>query len=161
MVGGDDAGVQVHDAEDVADTDVNMADTGMSKSTPVHGVVGHGDTPTSCKHRRKATGETSDGIARSISKMTEILGDYVSSCGKQLSHIAQRVGYEQDATEARHQLNTELAKIDGLMMEHRHRTTYKIASDPIKVDLFMSLPESERPAWLLGVLWDNASVMDN
>ncbi|CAK9185211.1 unnamed protein product, partial [Ilex paraguariensis] len=88
MVGGDDAGVQVHDTKDVANTDINMVDTGMSKSTPVHGVVGQGDTPTSRKHRRKATGETSNGIARNISKMIEILGDYVSSFGKQLSDIA-------------------------------------------------------------------------
>ncbi|CAK9153338.1 unnamed protein product [Ilex paraguariensis] len=49
MVGGDDAGVQVHDTEDAVDTDINMANTGMSKSTPQHGVVGQGDTPTSRK----------------------------------------------------------------------------------------------------------------
>ncbi|CAK9147914.1 unnamed protein product [Ilex paraguariensis] len=136
MVGGDDAGVQVHDTKDAADVDVNMHASTRCGWT--------GDTPTSRKQWRKTTGEASDGIARSISKMTDILDDYVSSCGKQLSDIAQRVDYEQDTAEARHQLNVELAKINCLMMDHRHRTVYNITSDPIKVDLFMSLLKSER-----------------
>ncbi|CAK9165110.1 unnamed protein product, partial [Ilex paraguariensis] len=119
------------------------------------------DITTSRKQQRKTSGEASDGIEHNISKMTNILSDYVSSCGKQLSDIAQRVDYEQNAAEAKSQLNTKLAKIDGLTMDHQHRTDCKITSDPIKVDLFMSLPESERLAWLLGVLWGNASMMDN
>ncbi|CAK9181115.1 unnamed protein product, partial [Ilex paraguariensis] len=204
MIGGNDAGVQVHDTEDAADTDVNMADTRTSKSKPQHGVVGQGDTPTSRKQWRKTTGEASDGIARNINKMTDILGDYVSSCGKQLSNIAQRVHDTEDAAdtdvnmadtrtskskpqhgvvgqgdtptsrkqwrkttgEASDGIARNINKMMDILGDYvsscgkqlsniaqrvGYKTTYKISSDPIKVDLFMSLPENERPAWLLGV----------
>ncbi|CAK9149097.1 unnamed protein product, partial [Ilex paraguariensis] len=43
-------------------------------------------------------------------------------------HLAK----EQDAIEARHQLNAKLAKINGLTMDHQHRTAYKTTNDLIK-----------------------------
>ncbi|CAK9143259.1 unnamed protein product [Ilex paraguariensis] len=110
MVRGDNARFHVHVIEDAVDTDVNMTDIGMSKSTPQHGWLDKATHPQA-----------------------------VNNGGRKL-----RVGYEQDAAEVRRQLNAKLAKIDGLTMDHRHKTGYKIASDSIKVDLFMSLPEYER-----------------
>ena len=59
-----------------------------------------------------------------------------------------------DVIDARKRVNEELEKIEGISMVDRHAALFKICFDPVKVDIFFSLPAYERPAWVGGLLWN-------
>ena len=131
-----------------------------ASSSATHG----GDQPPSmepsvaspCPNKRKkakVSGNASDSIAKSLGDISKVFGEYVQESRKQLDSIAHRVGYMHDVSDARKRVNAELEKINGLSMVDRHAALFKICSDPVKVDIFFSLPDYERPTWVGGLLW--------
>ncbi|CAK9162231.1 unnamed protein product, partial [Ilex paraguariensis] len=53
MVMGETAAILGQQSEDIAGNNANMMNTGLLKNCTQQGVVGHGDTPTSRKQRKK------------------------------------------------------------------------------------------------------------
>ncbi|KAJ8446004.1 hypothetical protein Cgig2_012348 [Carnegiea gigantea] len=90
----------------------------------------------------------SDNLVKGLSEVTSILGREIRAAS---SNISRAIGFDVELSEKHSKLNEELANL-GLTTMERHRAARKIASEPVSVDVFFSIPDAERKEWVQALL---------
>lgn len=108
--------------------------------------------PSSSNNVGKKRGRASDGITKGLIQMAQAFGTFFEKNNTTMTEISQRMGYSQDLSNARKQVNEALKSLP-LSIEERLKAASMIVDNPQRVDLFFSLKEEdEKIAWVFMLL---------
>ncbi|CAK9144208.1 unnamed protein product [Ilex paraguariensis] len=145
MIGGNDNEDANHEVELTSINNENETN-GASHSTTQSMDVST-DTPITKKTKKRKASTATKVIVDSLDDMTRVLGDCVATFGRKLDNISHRVGHGQDVSESRRKIFAKLEKIGWLDEDLLFKASYRIASNPVKVDLFFNLSDASKSSW--------------
>ncbi|KAG5548929.1 hypothetical protein RHGRI_014334 [Rhododendron griersonianum] len=105
--------------------------------------------PSSSNIVGKKRGRASDGITKGLIQMAQAFGTFFEKNNTTMTEISQRMGYSQDLSNARKQVNEALKSLP-LSIEERLKAASMIVDNPQRVDLFFS--QDEKIAWVFMLL---------
>ena len=80
--------------------------------------------------------------------MADKLGNYFENTQHHMAKLVDFLAYEQEAATKRSMIVEELLKISGLGETEVLRAANIIISDPMKTDLFFTLPDNLKKPWI-------------
>ncbi|KAG6532808.1 hypothetical protein ZIOFF_006661 [Zingiber officinale] len=106
-----------------------------------------GSNEENSKPKRRKTESTKD-LSQVIREATTILGEELNNANNRLSKALE---YDEGA-EKRMKVNKVLTKLPGLSMLERHKATRKIGCDRETTDIFFTIPDDEKEAFVKALL---------
>ncbi|KAG6520504.1 hypothetical protein ZIOFF_017560 [Zingiber officinale] len=106
-----------------------------------------GSNVENSKPERRKTESTKD-LSRVIREATTILGEELNNASNRLSKALE---YDEGA-EKRMKVNEVLTKLPGLSMLERHKAIRKIGCDRETTDIFFTIPDDEKEAFVKALL---------
>ncbi|KAF7129580.1 hypothetical protein RHSIM_Rhsim10G0122700 [Rhododendron simsii] len=103
--------------------------------------------PPSSNVAGKKRKRVADGIAKGLSDMAEAFGTFFENSNTRMAEIGHRIGYAQDLSLQRKQVNAELMD-HPLDWEQWLRAATLIVQEPQRVDLFFSFPKEDQVGWV-------------
>ncbi|KAL6588242.1 hypothetical protein OROMI_001220 [Orobanche minor] len=110
-------------------------------------------TPSSRKTKRART-ETLEAL-REFSTKLDKMSDVMELVGEHIGRLANCFEHESESAKRRMQVTSEVMKIEGLTRAEILLASKKIATNPLEVDFFFSLPHDFRYAYVQGLLIPN------
>ncbi|KAL8494052.1 hypothetical protein ACS0TY_025017 [Phlomoides rotata] len=101
-------------------------------------------------------GKTSSGRKRKMpitpDPMVNVVQNFCDNASSRLGEIAQRIGHEQDISAARKMIYSSVTEMNMFTLQEKLRATALIARNTEDIDVFFSLPETDRMEWVLMLL---------
>ncbi|KAL8481633.1 hypothetical protein ACS0TY_027948 [Phlomoides rotata] len=101
-------------------------------------------------------GKTSSGRKRKMpitpDPMVNVVQKFCDNASSRLGEIAQRIGHEQDISAARKMIYSSVTEMNMFTLQEKLRATALIARNTEDIDVFFSLPETDRMEWVLMLL---------
>ncbi|KAL8554932.1 hypothetical protein ACS0TY_002932 [Phlomoides rotata] len=101
-------------------------------------------------------GKTSSGRKRKTSlpadPMVCVVQNLCDTASNRLGEIAQRIGHDQDMSTARKMIYSSVSKMNMLTLQEKLHATTLIARNAEDIDVFFSLPDTDRVEWVTMLL---------
>ncbi|KAL1558809.1 hypothetical protein AAHA92_09227 [Salvia divinorum] len=94
----------------------------------------------------------SDG---SMDAIFELMSKMHNDANAKLEGLSNRIGYEVDLSKARKDVYAILGRLPSLSIEEKFEVSETLVGKPNCLDLFMGLPDSDRPAYVSWTLKSN------
>ncbi|KAL8476437.1 hypothetical protein ACS0TY_028925 [Phlomoides rotata] len=98
------------------------------------------------------TGKTNSGHKRKSplqpDPMVCVVQNFCDNASNRLGDIAQRIGHDQDLSAARKMIYSSISKMSMLTLHEKLRATALIGRNAEDIDVFFSLPDSDRVEWV-------------
>ncbi|KAL8541827.1 hypothetical protein ACS0TY_002906 [Phlomoides rotata] len=101
-------------------------------------------------------GKTSSGRKRKTplpaDPMVCVVQNLCDTASNRLGEIAQRIGHDQDMSTARKMIYSSVSKMNMLTLQEKLHATTLIARNAEDIDVFFSLPDTDRVEWVTMLL---------
>ena len=118
-----------------------------TSQTPTNDEAPGPSRPTRSKKAKNQTLE----VVRELKEMSSKVGNMMEAAGAHIGSLASCFRHESDAVERRMTVISEMMKIPGMSSINIVRVGRKIATDPLEIDYFFSLPEVLRKIYVLSI----------
>ncbi|KAL8520720.1 hypothetical protein ACS0TY_011317 [Phlomoides rotata] len=101
-------------------------------------------------------GKTSSGRKRksplNSDLMVSVVQNFCDNASNRLCEIAQTIGHDQDMSAARKMIYSSVSKMNMLTLQEKMHATTLIARNSKDIDVFFSLPDTDRMEWVIMLL---------
>ncbi|KAK9690983.1 hypothetical protein RND81_09G168800 [Saponaria officinalis] len=108
------------------------------------------NAPLSKKTKRAKT-ETPEALKEFSTKLGK-MSDVMEAAGEHIGRLANCFKHESESADRRMKVTSEVMKIEGLTPAEVLCASKKIATNPLEVDFFFSLPDDFKHAYVQGLL---------
>ncbi|KAL8535761.1 hypothetical protein ACS0TY_011414 [Phlomoides rotata] len=107
------------------------------------------------------TGDSNDGEDKQWTQkkaplnsdlMVSVVQNFCDNASNRLCEIAQTIGYDQDMSAARKMIYSSVSKMNTLTLQEKMHATTLIARNSKDIDVFFSLPDTDRMEWVILLL---------
>ncbi|KAL8473221.1 hypothetical protein ACS0TY_030158 [Phlomoides rotata] len=84
--------------------------------------------------------------------MVSVFQNLCDNTLNRLGETAQRIGHDQDMAAARKMIYTSVSKMNMLTLQGKLRATALIARNAEDIDVFFTLPNTDRMEWVMMLL---------
>ncbi|KAK9665979.1 hypothetical protein RND81_14G150900 [Saponaria officinalis] len=106
---------------------------------------------TSSSKTKRARTETIEAL-RQFSTRLDKMSDVMQAAGEHIGKLANCFKHESESADRRMQVTSEIMKMEGLTQAEVLFASKKIATNPLEVDFFFSLPEDFKYTYVQGLL---------
>ncbi|XP_074299547.1 uncharacterized protein LOC141630674 [Silene latifolia] len=134
--------------EEIEEEKIHISNTSGMSSTEVEASPSSAPINKKTKKARTETIEAFREFSGHLNKMTNVM----ETAGEHIRRLANCFKHESETADRRMQVILEVMKIEGLTRAEVILASKKIATDPLDVDFFFSLPDDYRSAYVHGLL---------
>ncbi|XP_059635366.1 uncharacterized protein At2g29880-like [Cornus florida] len=111
-------------------------------------IVGNTSKTCSKKKRKKKSQSGEEMILEMVKSSSSFIGSKMDSSSERISRAIE----DASVKDMKLKLNEELKKLSGFSMVERHRATAKLARDHDLLDIFFTIEDEEKEAWVKEVV---------